>query len=246
MKKFDYVLILYKLKINIFLFITKFISYIYINIFNLSINLLLLIPDRFYSFINSELYIDSDSGFDSESESDSGFESESDSGFGSDSELIKEINNNKSDINSFPINNEFCISLYNKIIDKDLKNTTLPKNTIQNDVFDNTYIYSLLDKINTKKSFYILYAEILNINNSKDNSYISYQKTEITKKIKIIYKFHNTLNISKLNYYFNNPNYLIIIYHSFYKNTTLYRIFDLKNNKDITINKTIMFGEIKL
>ena len=246
MKKFDYVLILYKIKINIILFITKFISYIYINIFNLSINLLLLIPDRFYSFINSELYIDSDSGFDSESESDSGFESESDSGFGSDSELIKEINNNKSDINSFPINNEFCISLYNKIIDKDLKNTTLPKNTIQNDVFDNTYIYSLLDKINTKKSFYILYAEILNINNSKDNSYISYQKTEITKKIKIIYKFHNTLNISKLNYYFNNPNYLIIIYHSFYKNTTLYRIFDLKNNKDITINKTIMFGEIKL
>ena len=246
MKKFDYVLILYKLKINIFLFIIKFKLYIYINIFNLSINLLLLIPDRFYSFINSELYIDSDSGFDSESESDSGFESESDSGFGSDSELIKEINNNKSDINSFPINNEFCISLNNKKIDKDLKNTTLPKNTIQNDVFDNTYIYSLLDKINTKKSFYILYAEILNINNSKDNSYISYQKTEITKKIKIIYKFHNTLNISKLNYYFNNPNYLIIIYHSFYKNTTLYRIFDLKNNKDITINKTIMFGEIKL
>ena len=236
MKKFNYILFFHKLKISIFMITTKYLSLMYTTLFNLSINLLLYLPNTFYKFLNTELTIhNSDLDSESDSESDSDLDSESDS-----------ISNQN--LNTFPLDTNNCIELYKKIIHNCNKNTfihryKLYKNNSTN-IFDNNYIFSLLNNIKLQKSYYILYAEVLSL--SYDGLSYYYQKEDITKKLKIIYTFHNTFNTTLFNHYFNNPEYLIIVYYSFYTNTTNYKIFNLEKNKDITTDKDLMFGQIKL
>ena len=283
-----------------FLYITKLLSFLYINLFKLTINFILLFPDSIFIFLSSDIYIehlddsdDSDSDF-SNSSSDSD-DSDSESGIiyvfdnGSDSDdytsdeysdsddsnnsdevenpeqvihqlldniLEKICNSNKKDActntinndilskplpkvkNTFPINSQYCINISNKME----TNKKYFKN--EKNLFNNDYLFTLLNNIKTTNSYHILYSEVLYLKNN--DNIITYNKTIITKKFTIIFKFHNTMTIKLLNHYFNNPKYFIIIYYSFYTNETIYRVIDLQNNKDITNNKYIQFGYIKL
>jgi len=224
MLKINYKLFFDKLKFNSFLVITKCISILYIYLFKLSINFLLLFPDNFYSFINPEIYISNDN-----------YESDSDLDSDEDDIIIK---------NTFPLDTDYCIDINKKILNIHNNKVNKLSNIKYNNIFDNNYILSLLNNIKTQKSYYILHAEVLSLSSNKKQLF--YNKIEITKKLKIIYNFHNELNINLIKNYYNNPEFLIILFYSLQSNSTIYKVFDLENNKDITTNKDIMFGRIKL
>lgn len=213
---------LYEFKINVFLVITKYMSILSVYLFEIFMKTLMIIPDNYYCFITSDINIDYESDSDSDDSDDN-------------QDNIKNI---------LPLDTKYCIELNQKLLVNDNINKNSDYIIKNGKIFDNSYILSTLNKIKLSKSYHVIYAELLYL--YTDNTNIIYTKKEITKKIKIIQYINNGINVNIINYYYNNPNYLFVIYYCFNSNMTKYKIFDLKKNKDITSNKSIMFGHIKL
>lgn len=215
-----------RIKFLLFMFITRLLSIINFYFKKILVFLLVNFPEKYINFtipiikLSIENY-DSDSDLLSDSDSDD-----------------EKINNN------FPIDSNLCISLYDKIINNEI--TQIKENSKKTKFleFNNDYIFNKLNKIKTNASYYIIFSELMYLYQLNQQTFCN--SIEITKKINLMYKLDNTLNTKIIKRYFNNPDYIFIVYYCFYTNMTKFKLLNIKKNTDIINNKIIMFGDIKL
>lgn len=99
---------------------------------------------------------------------------------------------------------------------------------------------SKLSNVNNAIFNIIIFSKLIYLN--KENTY----SVVFTKKIKLLKLFKKSLYILDINNYFNNPNYLFILYYNMQLNQLKMKLIDLIKNEEVLSNQYIMFGEIKL